>query len=327
MRPSPHLRYQQDLAHQALGGFGTVGIGPVRGRLGLQIRVPIGGSAYAIETLQQWGVQGPIEVVEREPARPRGNPGHFVIKEIHPPPDPSPSTLDAADREFWEEVRASAYDYYSNSGAPKPKQVAARTAWKALRAREGVQLVWGEGRRGKAVPVIEALEYPDSEYLPDADPTIELGPILEYVWIDIPTGNLEVRRWEENPPALHWNKDQKTLYAFPGSPNPTTCAPITDDLAPEVEMYRTWAQRDPSCVHEWEVDDDLVIHPYGVADSVVYRSDKWHARNPDQDKQDSQEYFHQHTDGAWLFQDDDQDPTALLMRGGLLDVEERGIIH
>jgi hypothetical protein len=254
--------------------------------------------------------------------------GGARLKEIHPPPDPSPSTLRGDDREFWEVVRKTAYDYYSQSGAPEPKKVAERSAWKATRGRAGLQNVWKPGRLG-ATAVVERMETPKPMKLRVTDEVIALGPLLEYVWIDQHTGDLVVSRWKKHePPVLYWNDAEKELLVFPHADDPTSCMPITEDLEEAAEMFETWMQRPPECVSEIEIPVGK-IKPLGLADSLVYVSDKWHAKNPDPAKRGSQEYFHQDSDGTWLFQDPDHpdDPRIIRIHGGMLDVESRGIIH
>jgi hypothetical protein len=90
-------------------------------------------------------------------------------------------------------------------------------------------------------------------------------------------------------------------------------------------MFKRWAQRDPHC-HK-EIDVPMVrMNPLGRADTISYRSDKWHDENPDPRLEGSGEYIHVHGENVWVWQDGNK-PNALMIRGGKLDVEERGIVH
>jgi len=316
-------------AKRALRRFSmaAVGYGDVRGQLGLQVRVHPGEGERAAYALEHARLSFPVEVRETFPrARSAANPGrqhNFLgggrIKSIHPPADPSPRVLQGDARAFWDSVRDDAFEYYSSAGAPKPKKVAERTAWRAVRMH------W-EAKGRKWVRRSKPLRKPRKMLLPDPGDVIILGKLLEYVWIN-EDGSLDVRRWENRPPDLYWNRTQKTLYAFPNVPETTVCEPVPDDLADEAQMFKRWSQRDAHCARTFELDAEASIIPMGVGDSIAYRSDKWHGQSDDTYLEDSQEYFHQFSDGNWIWQDSDTSPNAILMRGGQLDVEERGIIH
>lgn len=249
----------------------------------------------------------------------------YRIKKIHPPPDPSLSILDSEQRDFWEMVRNSAYDYYSTHGAPDAKNVAKRSAWKATLGRHGLQNVW-TNRDGRAKAEVTSLPTPrPAQY--SGQKTVEIGPILEYTWIDQETGELVVCSWKrEAPPRLHWNIQSKSLLVFPHVPDKLACKPIPSDMQEEARMYKVFTQREPKCMTEFRIPSGK-IYPIGMADAVVYVSDKWHSRNPDMYMSGSQEYFHQHSDGTWAYQDVEDNPAIVRMHGGMLDVESRGIIH
>lgn len=330
MTTADQLQTCKRFAHQVLKTYGiesSTGIGYVGDDMGIQVRVHIGHGVDAAGVLGNYGWPMPIEVIEmyRPEARAANGVeenflgGLFQDRSIHPPPDPNPRVLKGEAQAFWERVREEAYAYYSTAGAPKPEKVAAKTAWRAVRMH------WEE-RNGKWVRRRSKLRRPAKTVVPDPGDLITLGKLLEYAWLDN-DGVLNVRKWEEEPPNLYWNHEQKALYSFPQVPEATVCEPITEDLAEVAAQFEMWAQRKPNCVHPFEIDADIIMIPSGVGDSVAYRSDKWHIKNSVPYLENSQEYFHQFSDGVWISQDDDTSPHAILMRGGKLDVEERGIIH
>jgi hypothetical protein len=96
-------------------------------------------------------------------------------------------------------------------------------------------------------------------------------------------------------------------------------------MAGTAKMFKRWAQREAHCRKEISVPM-VRMTPIGRADTISYRSDKWHEENPDPVLEDSGEYIHVHGEDVWVWQDADN-PNALMIRGGKLDVEERGIIH
>jgi hypothetical protein len=245
-----------------------------------------------------------------------------LIKTIHPPADPNVRVLDSQARAFWESVYEDAYEYYSSANAPKPTAVAARTAWRAVRMH------WeAPGGRGKTwIRRRPSLATPRTQLMPDPGDLIILGKILEYVWINA-DGSLDVRQWATSPPDLYWNRTQKILYAFPNVPDQTVCHPVPEDMAAEAKMFKRWAQRHAHCMRTFDLHTEDTINAMGVGDAIAYRSDKWHDASTNPYLDDSQEYFHQFSDGNWIWQDSDTSPSAILMRGGQLDVEERGIIH
>lgn len=330
------IRRAKKAAKRVLDGevsWFSVGVARVGTSVGLLVRVPVGEGVHAGQVLSAYGWPVPIEVAESVRPRARAASGthhmhhprvqNFLgealgIKSIHPPPDPNVRVLGPDARAFWESVRDDALDYYSSAGAPKPTAVAERTAWRAVRMH------WHESR-GKRVRNSK-LRKPNKMLLPDPGDVIILGKLLEYVWIN-EDGSLDVRRWTENPPDLYWNHEQKTLYAFPNVPDIEVCEQVGPDLDDTAAMFKRWAQRDAQCARTFELDAESSILPMGVGDSLAYRSDKWHARSDLPHLDDSQEYFHQFSDGVWIWQDSDTSPNAILMRGGQLDVEERGIIH
>lgn len=330
MSNADQLKSCKDFARRVLASHGvraSTGIGYVGDDMGVMVRVPIDEGPYAVEVLSEYGWPVGIEVIETYRPQARAANGRdenflggvFGDRSIHPPPDPNPRVLTGDARAFWDSVQQDAYDYYASAGAPKAKSVSEKTAWRAVRMH------W-EDRNGQWVPRRAKLKRPRKTKVPAPGDLITLGKLLEYAWLDN-DGVLNVRKWTDYPPNLYWNHRQKALYSFPHVPEQTVCEPVTEDLAEVAAEYEKWAQRKPTCVHPFEIDAGITIIPSGVGDSVAYRSDKWHIKNSVPYLENSQEYFHQFSDGVWISQDNDTSPHAILMRGGKLDVEERGIIH
>lgn len=86
-------------------------------------------------------------------------------------------------------------------------------------------------------------------------------------------------------------------------------------------------QAEPRCRHHLSVPSEP-LDAYGVADTIVYRSDKWENQpNPDPDKRGSQEYLHQFGLDVAIEETPGNPPPAIMVRGGKLDVLEGGIAH
>jgi hypothetical protein len=323
-----NLRTQRELAERALARFNArVDYGSVSGAPGLLVTIESDDLGLAQKTLERFGVSAPVEfkMSDFRSYRPKRRAKNFLgggllRSSIHPPPDPSLRVLDVDARAFWDDVFEEAYAYYSSSGAPKPKEVAERTAWRAVRMH------WGpSGRMGKWSIKQDSSLPSGKKRIPDSGKTIILGKLLEYVWIN-ENGSLDVRRWTSSPPDLHWDQSRKCLCVYPNVPDQVACGPIPADMRDEAALYQEWSQRPAKCAQQFSANIDLV-RPMGVGDSVAYRSDKWHDRSPSPYLEDSQEYFHQFSDGNVIWQDSDTSPNAIMMQGGNLAVIDRGIIH
>lgn len=237
---------------------------------------------------------------------------------IHVPNNPAARTIKPAEaRSFWDRAKKSAQGYYGSS------ETAENTAWRALRAfyvedggkwqrRTGDRLLLDESRVPRA-------------RVGDPGDLVTLGVCLEYTFID-PSGALVVRRFpDSDPPKLYWQHESKVCWIFPGT-GMESCT--TPDKSPEAaRLFKRWAQRPPECRQVIDIPAvEVTLH--GLADTVVYRSDKWHGRNHDQLRMPgSQEYIHQFGWGVGLWQSDGNPPAAICFQGGCLDMEERGIIH
>jgi hypothetical protein len=232
---------------------------------------------------------------------------------IHVPDDPSPSKLKGKAREFWDAAYENANAYYDD-----PK-VAKKTAWKSVRLF--FHGPYGSMRPSAALPPVGG-----GPAVPVGDPgdLTDLGVLVEYTVID-GDANLDIRRFQKgHEPELFWSDAQKALYVFPNATS-TQCS-LPDLNSPEARMLQRWAQRPADCVRVIDVPE-VNVQLVGNIDTLVYRSDKWHDKNPDPKHRGSQEYIHQFGDGVGIWQDNGNPPRAIAIMGGCLDVEERGIIH
>jgi hypothetical protein len=237
---------------------------------------------------------------------------------IHVPADPPESSIRGKEaREFWQRSKSAAATYYMD------EKTASRTAWRALRAffrDDGKAMV----RRSPDDALLRRAKMPKAK-VGEPGRLITLGVLLEYTFIN-PEASLVVRRFpDEDPPQLYWSHDQKVLWVFPGTGTEECRNPTKGE--PHVRDFKRWTQREAVCERMIDVPD-VEVRLQGLADTVVYRSDKWHGRNEDQlAHSGSQEYIHQFGDGVGVWQDKGNPPSALAFMGGCLDMEERGIIH
>lgn len=251
------------------------------------------------------------------------NPHHVELnlRSVHEPKNPSPSTLGNGEaRQFWNDIFAQSEEIYGVHG--KEHEIPEKTAWRAVRMNfEPQGKIW----RPRKLPEFE-LPF----ILVNPGDTAWLGKLLEYVWVT-PEGDVFQRKFSNNnPPDLWWNHKQKTLFSFPNLEIPQDmCLPIPDDMKDTAHIFKRWAQRDAKCNKEVTVPV-LRMYPKGATDSVSYRSDKWHDSNPDIALKGSGEYIHVHGPQVWVWEDTKdlrKTPNVVAIRGGNLDVEERGIIH
>ncbi len=244
----------------------------------------------------------------------------------HESSNPSPDVLPSEARALWNDVSDQSWELYEEHASQH--DIPEKTAWRAVRMQwEKQGGVWVPRRRpASQLPFV----------LPSPEDVTWLGLLLDYTWIT-PEGELYKRSFEnedENPedsdaPALWWSPDMKTLFSFPTTKTSGPCMPIDADMADQAAMYERFNQRDAQCQLGFEVDLAR-MYPRGMADSVSYRSDKWHDRNEERGLPGSKEYIHLHGDEVWIYEDDpdlSQTPNVVVIRGGRLDVEERGIIH
>jgi hypothetical protein len=238
---------------------------------------------------------------------------------IHLPDDPKPSTLSGDARRLWDAAYKNANAYYNETNSPKNEKTANKTAWKTVRlffVQDGKK--WS--RRAALPPVRQG----PVTYVGNPGDVVDLGAILEYTFID-GDANLQIIRFADgDAPSLFWSERNRTLYVFPTAENESCRKP--DPWSSESVMFKRWAQREPQCERVLDVPE-VDVQLLGNLDTIIYRSDKWHDRNPDPSVAGSQEYIHQVGDGVGLWQSAGNPPAAIVMTGGCLDVEERGIIH
>lgn len=239
-------------------------------------------------------------------------------------------------RRLWDEAFRNAERYYKSQRAPDPRTIASNTAWKT------VNLYWkpesnGQLRRRNPQAELQVGATADGEpvyfgeepeKIGSPGKTTWLGKAIEVAWID-QDGNLRIQRFREpGLPDFAWNDRTKTLMMFPTTEVPEICDPDLRGLEAEAKMIGVWAKgRKAKCKVPVKVDNFLVV-PVGVADTLVYRSDKFDGkRNPHPDLRGAKEYVHQFDDDVFVEESGGKPPEAILISGGRLDVEPGGIVH
>lgn len=264
---------------------------------------------------------------------------NFSADEGYSPPPSASAPADA--RRLWNDAFKAAEHYYAGQKAPDPKVLASNTAWKTLelewnrgllgkltRKNPNGKIQIGKTRKGQAVH----LGTPPRT-APNPGKTTRLGKVLEIAWIDMTNGpHLHVQRFQgPGLPDLVWNDQTKTLMFFPTADVPAELDTNLSDVKPQAKMFERWAMgRKPKGKKRFGTPAPTII-PVGPIDTVVYRSDKFSGKhNPHPDLEGSQEYVHQFDDGVFVEESAHpagEPPAAVYIRGGRLDVEERGIVH
>lgn len=256
---------------------------------------------------------------------------YAINDSIHDPPEPSPSALGSGEtRALWDSVNEQALDYYGET------DFAERTAWRVVRLHYTND---GHTMRLRRNPLTQP-----PLVMPHPGNTTIIGKALEYVWVT-PSGDMQIRNFpDDNPPDIMWSPSLKALMIFPHQHLDEVCVPLQNPRRtsreamrnfvdapsrtdPAVVMFKRWSEREAKCAKPFEVPE-VTVKSMGPADTVVYRSDKWHDENTRRALEGSQDYIHTFgPDTPWIWQDNDKDPTAIMIRGGKLDAHERGIIH
>lgn len=256
----------------------------------------------------------------RRVAMPLGNPeANFLDSSIYEPPPASPRKLDRESRALWDRAYQESLQGYAEAGdeIPNAQSVAARTAWRALAAGQ--------------MPPLGTRRVPT-----DAD-VIVLGRLIEFGYVD-ERARLQIRNLPEpDPPELLWDHERKLLYCFPDV-RPSKCDRIPPNMQRVAALYERWAQRRPHCYTRIDVPP-YTVRVVGLADTVTYRSDKWHEQSDEVGLRDAMLYIHDLGPNVWCWLDVDtpqqrgfgqltlRDCKAIVIGGGRLDMHEKGLIH
>lgn len=235
---------------------------------------------------------------------------------IYDPPLPSPRQLDDDARRVYDAAYADAVKQYRDD------ETAQATAWRTVRMQWKKQ-----GKRSWQRCANGSCGWPAGMMLPEPGDLVGLGVLVEYAFIDR-KGELQVRRFAGDEPTLYWDETNKAMYAFPTT-SYGACSLYDRPGAEAVDTYERWTQRKPECFSEIEIPAATML-ALGPSDTVSYRSDKWHDKNPDPRVRGAQEYIHHHFTDVWTFQDTDDPrrrPDVIFVTGGHLDLHERGLIH
>ncbi len=235
---------------------------------------------------------------------------------IYDPPLPSPRRLPEDARAVYDEAYAKAMKQYGDD------ETAKATAWRTVR------LQWHKsGKRNWNRCANGSCGWPNPMVLPQPGDLVALGVLVEYAFVQR-SGELETRKFEGQEPTLYWDEKNKAMYAFPNAPY-QACSLNSQPDSDSLETYERWHQRQASCFDEIEIPA-ATLKCMGPSDTVSYRSDKWHDKNPDPRVRGSQEYIHHHYTDVWTYQDIDDKrrrPNVIYVTGGHLDLHERGLIH
>jgi hypothetical protein len=235
---------------------------------------------------------------------------------IYDPPHPSVRPLPDEARADYDEAYAEAKQAYGDD------ETAAATAWRTVR------LKWKQrSRRQWDRCHGRDCGWPPAMVLPEPHELVGLGVLVEYGFVDR-QGELQIRNFRGEEPTLWWDESRQALYAFPRMKY-VSCRLDVSVSKQTLETYERWHQRESQCFDEIEVPA-VQVKCVGASDTISYRSDKWHDRNPDPRVRGAQEYIHHNWKEVWTFQDVDSPrtrPNAIFIQGGELALHERGLIH
>lgn len=247
-------------------------------------------------------------------------------------------------QQAWHEAYRKAEAYYRSQRAPDPDVLASNTAWKTIlldwnkgitgkftRKRNPERIRVGKTRGGKVSYLGSA-----PHKAADASKHPRLGKVIEIAWVDPSRGEpfLHVQRFHEpGLPDLVWDDDKKVLMFFPNvSPVGGPESGDLSGLGKQSKVYKRWAKgRAPRGKASRNVPDDELVAPVGVADTIVYRSDKFDksiSHHPD--LRGAKEYVHQFDDDVFVEQSrsfKNNPPDVVNILGGRLDVLPGGIVH
>lgn len=137
----------------------------------------------------------------------------------------------------------------------------------------------------------------------------------------------EIVEHSTQPPQLWWSKESKTLYFFPGFPHAKGWKNGVPPHAVEAaKLYHQWDHH-----ANWpdiqSVDLDFPeprIYLAGTAFDIVYRSQKWNG------KKGKHEFYNHHfskSGAVKLYEAKGKKPSAFVVNGGRLTVNDRGIVY
>lgn len=256
--------------------------------------------------------------------RPRRSNGLFEFKRVEPPADPDPSQLSGAAKSLWDGYYRAARNYFKESAYEDAEKAARKTAWKGLRHASSAGRVRSSFKSAFPSP-------PKTIKIKGDERLAELAPILGMTFFNN-KGHLVEYGMAESPvlPRMGWDDATKTAYIFLKDDDASSCETIDSDMQDAANMFRRFTKHEPKCQRTIKLPASrLNLYYQGQMDTVVYRSDKWNARNPSVNMEGSQEYLHELWDGASIYtnQKSPSDPiTIIALHGGKLDVEERGMI-
>ena len=212
----------------------------------------------------------------------------------------SVNKLDPQTRAVWDQAFESAMRIYHD------KKFSKASAWKAVRYLDGQ-----EPRPSRSV-----------HKMPNPGETIILGKLLEFAYYTNPPDIQFVKFRKGMEPDLLWSREHKMLMAFPHLSIPEQRAA---NVSPAMRQeYVRWSQRAPRGSAQLRVPA-YQVQPAGAADTVVYRSSKW--TNTPGDPEGAQEYIRQFSKNVVFEKGPGDLPSAIIFRGGTMDVLPAGIVN
>jgi hypothetical protein len=231
--------------------------------------------------------------------------------------NPSPDVLPPEARKLWDETFEVAESYYQGA-----HDLSAMTAWRAVK----MEYPYGAGswrplsKNPTSPPTV-------AKPLPPPEQMITLGRCLEYVVLENPP-RMDVYRFknELDAPKLLWSEPQKMLLVLPQDQISEHLNPDMSGLLETRKLYEDYRWGQPARGYTEHGVPAVNVKPLGMADTIVYRSDKGNRSTRD-DLPGVQEYIHQFGDGVVAFQGPNvKDPKAVMFQGGNLTVRGPGII-
>lgn len=126
-------------------------------------------------------------------------------------------------------------------------------------------------------------------------------------------------KWTSAPPQLFWSKKAKALYIFPKK-NPVKGwkKGVPAHAVKDAKLFGEWNRHANLNDRSTDVDfPEPRLFKAGRAHDIVYRSKKWDGKSED---------YHHDFSGPSLYAAEGLKPTAFVVQGGRLTVNDRGII-